>query len=227
MACVPCQACHSRFTCCVCLVIAMLQRIVVCLICLSASCVHLILQLYIAAHEYSTMYVCANISSGLQDADVAPMEDDAAAAAAADGEGADAGSAPGPSQLPEVELYSYLLLLVYLLDRKQFTQVRCCGIWWDGDTVCAVLCCALKASGCSCNGNGSACASTHQLIQTGPKARRNSAAGLRWSKQCTCREICTLLQSIPASALQQARQTSRCLAPCVDRGAVWISWISC
>jgi hypothetical protein len=69
------------------------------------------------------------------------MEDDAAAAA--DGEGADAGSAPGPSQLPEVELYSYLLLLVYLLDRKQFTQVRCCGRGMEGDAVVAV-CSAMR-----------------------------------------------------------------------------------
>jgi hypothetical protein len=56
------------------------------------------------------------------------MEEDAAAAAAAGGEGADVGSAPGPSQLPEVELYSYLLVLLYLLDRKEFTQVRARGL---------------------------------------------------------------------------------------------------
>lgn len=60
-----------------------------------------------------------------QDADVAPMEDDAAAAAEdGAGEGADAGAAAGPSQLPEVELYMYLLVLVYLLDRKHFAQAR-------------------------------------------------------------------------------------------------------
>jgi hypothetical protein len=62
----------------------------------------------------------------LQDVDVAPMEDDSTAAAAADGgvDGADGGAVPGPSQLPEVELYSYLLVLVHLLDRKHFKQVR-------------------------------------------------------------------------------------------------------
>lgn len=59
-----------------------------------------------------------------QDADVAPMEDDATAAAADAEGGGDAGAASGPSQLPEVELYSYLLVLVYLLDRKHFTQAR-------------------------------------------------------------------------------------------------------
>eukprot|EP00882_Tetradesmus_deserticola_P014365 GHRQ01015276.1.p1 GENE.GHRQ01015276.1~~GHRQ01015276.1.p1 ORF type:complete len:403 (+),score=216.15 GHRQ01015276.1:614-1822(+) len=59
----------------------------------------------------------------MQDGDTAPMEDDATAAGDA-GDGADAGSAPGPSQLPEVELYMYLLLLVNLLDRKQFAQAR-------------------------------------------------------------------------------------------------------
>uniref|UniRef100_A0A383WN77 PCI domain-containing protein n=1 Tax=Tetradesmus obliquus TaxID=3088 RepID=A0A383WN77_TETOB len=59
-----------------------------------------------------------------QDADVAPMEDDATAAAADAEGGGDAGAASGPSQLPEVELYSYLLVLVYLLDRKHFRQAR-------------------------------------------------------------------------------------------------------
>ncbi|KAF6258690.1 26S proteasome regulatory complex [Scenedesmus sp. NREL 46B-D3] len=57
------------------------------------------------------------------DADVAPMEDDATKAGDA-ADGADAGSAPAPSQLPEVELYMYLLVLVYLLDSKQFAQAR-------------------------------------------------------------------------------------------------------
>jgi hypothetical protein len=51
------------------------------------------------------------------------MEDDAAAAEDGAGEGADAGAAAGPSQLPEVELYMYLLVLIHLLDRKHFAQV--------------------------------------------------------------------------------------------------------
>lgn len=60
---------------------------------------------------------------------MAPMEDDATTAAAGAEGGGDAGAAPGPSQLPEVELYSYLLVLVYLLDRKHFTQVRTWPHW--------------------------------------------------------------------------------------------------
>eukprot|EP00878_Enallax_costatus_P040285 GHUV01046400.1.p1 GENE.GHUV01046400.1~~GHUV01046400.1.p1 ORF type:complete len:130 (-),score=32.66 GHUV01046400.1:219-608(-) len=56
--------------------------------------------------------------STLQDSDVAPMEDDSAPADAA-------AAAPPPvsSQLPEVELYIHLLVLMYLLDRKQYKQV--------------------------------------------------------------------------------------------------------
>eukprot|EP00878_Enallax_costatus_P015837 GHUV01016597.1.p1 GENE.GHUV01016597.1~~GHUV01016597.1.p1 ORF type:complete len:401 (+),score=128.17 GHUV01016597.1:196-1398(+) len=52
-----------------------------------------------------------------QDSDVAPMEDDSAPADAA-------AAAPPPvsSQLPEVELYIHLLVLMYLLDRKQYKQ---------------------------------------------------------------------------------------------------------
>lgn len=45
------------------------------------------------------------------------MEDDSAAADSI-------ATAPTSSRLPEVELYLYLLVLVYLLDRKQYTQVR-------------------------------------------------------------------------------------------------------
>jgi hypothetical protein len=109
----------------------------------SASRVHLILQLYCATHQYNTICGLTDASADLQDADVAPMEDDAAAAAAdGAGEAADAGSAPGPSQLPEVELYSYLLVLLHLLDRKHFTQVRPDGFCRKG-ALC-LLCPAVR-----------------------------------------------------------------------------------
>lgn len=54
-----------------------------------------------------------------QDAEAVPMEDDSAAA-----EPAAAAPPPLSNPLPEVELYLYLLVLMYLLDRKQYTQAR-------------------------------------------------------------------------------------------------------
>ena len=56
--------------------------------------------------------------AALQDSDVAPMEDDSAPADAAA-----ATQPPASSSLPEVELYIHLLVLMYLLDRKQYKQV--------------------------------------------------------------------------------------------------------
>ncbi|KIZ02596.1 26S proteasome regulatory subunit [Monoraphidium neglectum] len=47
----------------------------------------------------------------------APMEDDSAAAAAAGGGGTAAAAAVVPSALPEVELYAYLLVLVFAIDK--------------------------------------------------------------------------------------------------------------
>lgn len=55
----------------------------------------------------------------MQDSEATAMEDDSATSAA------DAAAAAASSRLPEVELYVYLLVLVYLLDRKQYTQVVC------------------------------------------------------------------------------------------------------
>lgn len=52
--------------------------------------------------------------------DSSPVQDDGKAAAAAAGD-----LAARVSRLPEVELYLYLLLLIYLIDKQRATQV--CG----------------------------------------------------------------------------------------------------
>lgn len=72
---------------------------------------------------------CHNIAACLQDAAEAPtaMEEDSSAAQD-DGKAAAAAGdlAARVSGLPEVELYLYLLLLIYLLDKQRHTQVGAC-----------------------------------------------------------------------------------------------------
>lgn len=52
------------------------------------------------------------------------MEDDSAAAGGVDGGSGGAVAAVTPSPLPEVELYSYLLVLVFALDKGDNAAVR-------------------------------------------------------------------------------------------------------
>ena len=61
---------------------------------------------------------------------------DADGAAAANGSEAPAAAAPAPSSLPEVEMFAYLLTIMFLLDHKQYEQVQAAaagqlaGSWW-------------------------------------------------------------------------------------------------
>lgn len=65
--------------------------------------------------------------------DSSTAQDDGKAAAAA------GDLAARVSGLPEVELYLYLLLLIYLLDNQRHTQVRVCDTRVCVSTTCACI----------------------------------------------------------------------------------------
>jgi hypothetical protein len=93
--------------------------------CMQRVCVHGAC-LNRACHTFTA---CSNPTACLQDAAEAPtaMEEDSSTAQD-DGKAAAAAGdlAARVSGLPEVELYLYLLLLIYLLDKQRHTQVRVC-----------------------------------------------------------------------------------------------------
>lgn len=147
----------------------------------------------------------------LQDAAEAPtaMEEDSSAVQD-DGKAAAAASelAARVSGLPEVELYLYLLLLIYLLDKQRHTQVRAQGLLlgaqgW-GDTWTAAMQAGLQETGhrprvferdmrCSARQQATSKAelsgsSTVRLV-TGGAARHATALGSAlWASQQGCAE---------------------------------------